>query len=447
MKKAFPFFIVALLLIVLLIYYRSAHVEKIVPPNLSAHTEQISFFHYFTGSLSGGIDDMVTAINDTSPERGVVTNGLDHEAFKTMIIASLDRQNPPELFSYWAGERVHQLALKDQLLPIDDLWKEQNLSAAFPPAIVESAVTYQGHKYLIPITQHIVVFFYNKKTFDDLQLSPPESWKEFLHICDKLQESGQIPLSLGAKERWPAQFWFDYLLLRTAGPQYRQELMQGNKSYTDDEVKKTYKIWAELLHQDYFNPNANQLDWAQATDLVRQRKAGMTLMGTWATQLFEAVPFKLRPGEDYDFFTFPIIDENIPYTSLGPVDGVVISQQSENHAFAKEVLTYFASQDAQQLMSAGSGSLSPSSAVPDRFYPPFKLRLKKEIERSKHWAFNYDLATWADIADRGMDSFNELIEFPDHYEKILHDLQNEVEDILLQKEQSSETEPTTSSKT
>jgi multiple sugar transport system substrate-binding protein/raffinose/stachyose/melibiose transport system substrate-binding protein len=48
---------------------------------------------------------------------------------------------------------------------------------------------------------------------------------------------------LGSRERWPAQFWFDYLLLRTAGPKYRAELMAGEKSYTDPEVVRVMEMW------------------------------------------------------------------------------------------------------------------------------------------------------------------------------------------------------------
>lgn len=370
---------------------------------------------------------MVATVNGINPDRTVIASGLDHEAFKTMILTSLDRGNPPELFSYWAGERVRQLVISDRLMPIDDLWSAEDLSASFPAAIIESAVTYNGKKYLLPITQHIVVFFYNKKIFDSMGLAPPRSWPDFLALCEVLRKKGVTPLALGARERWPAQFWFDYLLLRTAGPAYRQRLLRGEQSYTDNEVRHAYRIWSELLIKGFFNANANQLDWAEATELVREGKAAMTLMGTWATQRLEEEPFRLLPGQDYDFFPFPTITEGIPHVSVGPIDGIIISRNSENHAFAGEVLAYFAAQEAQKIMSTGSGALSPNTLIPDSFYSPFKQRLKKEIDRSDQWAFAYDLAAPPPIADKGMDSFNELIEFPSQYPAILQDLQRECE--------------------
>ena len=76
-------------------------------------------------------------------------------------------------------------------------------------------------------------------------------------------------------------------------------------------------------------------------------------------------------------------------------------------------------------MSIGSGALAPSLEVPLSFYSPFKKRMIEEIKSSKYWAFNYDLATPPRVAELGMDSFNELIEFPDQYEKILENVETE----------------------
>ncbi len=396
------------------------------PEQSVVNSEKVNFFHYFSGSLSGGIDDMVAKVNLDSNEYTILTSGLDHEAFKTMVPLSLERGTPPELFSYWAGERVQRLVDKNQLLAIDDLWDEENLTAGFGPAVVESAVIYNGKKYLLPITQHIVVFFYNKQLFTDLDITPPNSWAQFLSVCEQLLQQGIPPIALGARERWPAQFWFDYLLLRTAGPDFRTRLLNEKEPFTAQPVKTVYRMWSELIQAGYFNQDVDAADWAEATRLVKEGKAAMTLMGTWATQVFDEGSAPLVPGRDYDFFSFPRIEENVPNVALGPIDGIVISRESDNHEFAKKVLAYFASPDAQEIMSAGSGALAPSTAVPDSFYSPFKLRLKQEILRADQWAFAFDLSTRNEVAERGLDSFTELIAFPSQYLHILDDVQNQI---------------------
>ena len=195
--------------------------EQTPPP-----TKEISMYHYFSGTLDGGIREMVETVNEGKQEERVVANALNHEAFKSMIVETLQKGNPPELFTYWAGAKTQALVDRGRLEPLDDVWT--SVSSRFPKSIVDAASTYNNHKYLLPITQHLVVFFYNRSLFAEHNINIPTTWHEFLEICQLFKDQGIPANALGAKERWPAQFWFDYLLLRTAGPQYREELMKGS---------------------------------------------------------------------------------------------------------------------------------------------------------------------------------------------------------------------------
>lgn len=393
----------------------------------AAHpSHEINLYHYFSGPLGGGIEEMLGQINQGKESHQVTAHALDHEAFKSMIHSTIAGGNPPELFTFWAGARTQALVDNNQLEPFDELWESLDLSSKFPPAISNAASTYNGEKYLLPITQHIAVFFYNKNLFAKENLTPPSTWLEFIKLCQALKNKGIPAIALGAKERWPAQFWFDYLLLRTAGPEYREELMTGNSSYSDKQVTEVYRTWSEMLQWGFFNADANNLDWSEAVKLVCEGKAATTLMGTWAIQLFTGDECNFQAGVDFDYFTFPIIDKTVANSAVGPIDGIVLTKNSSNHAFAKKVITYFAETDAQKFMSSGSGSLAPNQLVPKEFYSPFKQKLLKEISNTSHWVFNYDLATPPDVAEHGMDSFNELIAFPEQYKEILKKLDEEV---------------------
>ncbi len=388
--------------------------------------KQISLFHYFSGSLSGGLTDMINTVNSRDPDKQVLAQALDHEAFKSMIHLTLAKGNPPELFTYWAGAKTQELVNQGKLEPLDDLWQAIPLNDQFNSPVTQAASTYNGKKYLLPISQHVVVFFYNKRLLHDQGLAAPSSWEELIQLAETLKSRKIIPFTLGAKERWPAQFWFDYLLLRTAGPTYRQQLMEGAAAYTDPEVQNVYILWGTLLQKGYFNANANDLDWSEATQTVCSGESAMTLMGSWAIQAFASKKCGLEEEDGFDFFAFPGINPDIPKVAVGPVDGIVLTKDSGNHAFAKTILRYFSERESQQELSVGSGGFAPSSQVPKTSYSSLRRRILAEIDSSVHWAFNYDLATAAGIADKGMDSFNELIAFPDQYAEILQHLQMEV---------------------
>lgn len=395
----------------------------------AAPPPKITFFHYFSGALSGGLSEMVATVNAGREDGQVVAQGLDHEAFKSMIHATLARGNPPELFSYWAGAKTQELVDGGHLLPLDDLWREAKLETRFSTAVANQATRYNGKRYLLPITQHFVVFFYNTKVFAEHALAPPTTWEELLRLAADLNSRGIDPFALGAKERWPAQFWFDYLLLRQAGPAYRQSLMVGEASYGDAQVEQAFATLSELVAKGYFNDDANDIDWTEALKLVCSGRAAMTLMGTWALPALAAEGCGLAEESGFDFFAFPQIDAAIPKVAVGPVDGIVLTRASTHQPLAKSLLGYFSEVDPQIKFSVGSGAFSPNALVPKVIYSPLKKRIEEEMVSAPEWAFNYDLATKPAIAEEGLDSFSELLAFPDQYLAILRHLHREIAEI------------------
>ncbi|MEW5816229.1 MAG: extracellular solute-binding protein, partial [Spirochaetota bacterium] len=324
--------------------------------------ERVTFFHYFSGTLAGGIDDLVNTFNKETPGYLLTHTPVDHEAFKTSIRVMLAGGNPPDLFAYWAGARVQFVVDSGRLAPIDDVFEANKLNDLFPPA-VQQGCTYSGHKYFMPLTQHFVAFFYNKAVFQKAGVTPPKTWDEFLAVCAKLKASGMVPIALGSRERWPAQFWLDYPLLKTAGPEYRAKLMNGTASYTDPEVVKAFELWKECLDKGYFNKSPNAYDWAEASTMVGKGEAAMTLMGTWFMQLDNQIGWKA--GKDYDFFPFPVVKAGVPDVAVGPIDGVVLPKDAKNPNAAKEVLGRLAAVGSQTQFNKGSGALAPNKNVPD----------------------------------------------------------------------------------
>jgi multiple sugar transport system substrate-binding protein/raffinose/stachyose/melibiose transport system substrate-binding protein len=379
--------------------------------------EKVTFFHYFSGTLSGGMDDLVGIFNKENSDYILTHTPVDHEAFKTSIMVMLSGGNPPDLFSYWAGARVQFIVDADRLEPIDDVYEKYGVSKLFSEA-VNSAATYNGHKYFLPLTQHYVAFFYNKDVFAKAGIDAvPETWDEFLGACEKIKAIGVAPIALGSKARWPAQFWFDYPLLRTAGPEYRAKLMAGEVSYTDPEVVEAFEMWKNVIDKGYFYPNANAYDYAEASVLVGTGEAGMTLMGSWIMQLDEQIGW--TPGEDYDFFPFPTVDSSVPDSAVGPFDGVVVAKDARNPEAAKMALVAMAQKGPMIAFNTGTGALAPNVNVPESMYNVLQLKIKDYCSVVPNWAFNYDLATPPPVADVGLDAFAKFIDSPADYMQIL----------------------------
>lgn len=387
-------------------------------PALAFSAEDVTFLHYFSGTLAGGIDDLVNTFNADNPQYSLTHTPVDHEAFKTSIRVMLSGGNPPDLFSYWAGARVQFIVDADRLEPIDDVFETNGLNTLFSEAVNQGA-TYSGHKYFLPLTVHYAAFFYNTAVFEKVGVTPPATWEEFLTVCEQLKAAGIVPIALGSRERWPAQFWLDYPLLRTAGPEYRAKLMAGEAAYTDPEVVKAFELWKDLLDKGYFNDTPNAYDWAEASTMVGIGEAAMTLMGTWFMQLDEQIDWKA--GEDYDFFPFPVVDAAVADCAVGPIDGVVLAKDAGAKEAGKAVLAKLAGVGPQTAFNTGSGALAPNKEVADTTYNALQLKVKALLATIPNWAFNYDLATPPPVADVGLDAFAKFIDSPGDYMSILEE--------------------------
>lgn len=376
---------------------------------------KLSVIHYFSDTLGKeAMAQILAGYGAANPGAEAVDNSAGHEDFKTQILVTLAGDNPPDVFSYWAGARTQFVVDGGRLAPIDEMWAANELDSVIPAGIAEGASTYGGSKYLIPIGYHYVGMFYNPAVMEAAGVTAmPTTWEELLAVAEQLKAAGVTPFALGSMNRWPAQFWFDYLMLRTAGPEYRARLMAGEASYTDPEVVAVMEQWKTLVDSGYFVENANAYDWTDAADQVANGQAAMTLMGTWITGYWNGN--NLVPGENYDFFPFPTITEGVPNAALGPVDGFVMTEGSQNKPQAEKLLLHLLDPQVQAGWAQAQGALAPSMKVDPAIYNVVMAKANDQVAGAEVFAFNYDLATTPPMAEGGLNMFAQFMNDPANF--------------------------------
>ena len=395
-----------------------------VGPIATAQAEgDVTISHYFTGELGLNAFNAGVSMFESATGYTLKNSPVGHEDFKTDILVRAAGGSLPDVFSYWAGARVQFVVDSESLTPIDEMWAREGLDNVVAPAVAASATMYNGNRYLVPFNYHYAGMFYNKSIMDQAGVTGmPQSWDEFIALCDKLLEMGITPIALGSKNRWPAQFWFDYLLLRTAGPEYRAALMNGSASYDDDEVKTAMAMWADLVAKGYFLPNANADTWTDASDKVARGDAAMTLMGTWIIGYWNGLG--LSPAADYDFFPFPTITEGVANSVVGPIDGLVISANVENLEGAESFLSFMMSNvEVQSNWTSTYGAISANVNVDPGIYNAVLQRAVATVAAADTFAFNYDLATPPPVAEVGLSMFSEFMDDPSRADEILANAQ------------------------
>jgi len=380
-----------------------------LPGVAAAQDDEITVMHYFDAALGGaGLQEILA---DFEAETGYTVNFVDvgHEDFKTGILVQLAGSNPPDAHNNWAGARTAFQVENGMLAPIDEMWAENGLDEQFGAGMIESAVTYDGQKYLLPFGFHIAPVFYSPQLFADNGVEIPTTWDELKGACETFSAAGVLPIALGTKDGWPAQFYFDYLLLRTAGAEYRAKLMAGEASYTDPEVVRAMELWKELFDAGCFADGAtvNSLSWTDAADQLINGEAAMDLHGSWF------MGYANDNGQvsevDYDFFEFPVIDEGVPSAVVGPVDGWVTAADAANHEGALAMLAFLSKPEAQLAWSKVQGNI-PTNITSDMSQVDNIIKRAAEVaENAETYNFNYDLTTPDAAAVVGLSMFQQFI--------------------------------------
>ena len=257
----------------------------------------VTLTHYFTGEFGLKIFNEQVAKFEADTGYTIKNSPIGHEDFKTDILVRAAGDSLPDVFSYWAGARTQFVVDSGSLHSIDEMWARDGLDSVVAKSVADSATMYNGKRYLVPFNYHYAGMFYNTQVLADAGVTDmPTTWDGFMALCETLKANGVTPIALGSKNRWPAQFWFDYLLLGTAGPDYRASLMNGSAAYDDAEVKAAMAMWKDLADKGYFAANANADSWTDASDKVARGDAAMTLMGTWITGYWNGLGAGGRKG-------------------------------------------------------------------------------------------------------------------------------------------------------
>ncbi|MFJ6070367.1 ABC transporter substrate-binding protein [Streptomyces sp. NPDC093065] len=279
---------------------------------------------------------------------GLSLNTVAAETFRTQLPTYLTSANPPDVYTWYPGSVADAYAKKDLLLDLGEVWESADLKR-YSKALDTLCTASSGKKVFVPTTYYWWGMFYRKSNFAKWGVSEPETWDDFLDLCDTLKGKGVDPIGLGAggNTAWVASAWFDYLDIRVNGAQYHRELLAGKHRFDDPQVHKVFDRWREIL--PYFDPDGTAVAFQDATTSLLNGRTGMMLIGTFFA---DAAPKDAL--DDIDFFRFPVIDPKVPLAEEAPTDGYFASARTGKRDAVLGVLRYLATAEAQEIYVKGS---------------------------------------------------------------------------------------------
>ncbi|MFA9405699.1 MAG: extracellular solute-binding protein [Anaerolineales bacterium] len=361
--------------------------------------------------------DAVQIFQEDHPDYEIVHSTVAHEDFKQAIRAYLTASTPPDVMTWFAGNRARFFIDNDQIMDISDVWESEGWNESYPKGF-QAMSTVDGKQYFLPTSWYWWAVYYRPSIFAELNLEPPETWEEFMEVNETLKENGITPLAIGTKYRWTAAAWFDYLNMRINGPQFHIDLMLCKESYDDPRVAKVFEYWGELLENGYFLEDAAAYSWSEALEPFIAGDAAMYLMGDF---IRDSLPDETEA--DLDFFRFPIIDPSVPIGEDAPTDGFFIAANSQHPEAAKEFLAYLGGVDYQTLFAEDLGRLPTNSGVDRTMFTAQQQKGMELIDGADFVAQFYDRDTTPELADEGMNAFMAFWDDPDSIADLLADLE------------------------
>lgn len=367
---------------------------------------------------------LVEIYEENNPDVDVELNITAHEDFKKAIRVWLSSDNPPDVFSWFAGNRAKYFVDKDLVMPFTDVWEEENLDDKIPTAF-RSISFFEDEAYFLPHSYYWWAIYYRESIFEKYDLEEPQTWEQLLEVGETLKENGITPFAIGTKFKWTAAGWFDYLNMRINGPEFHVDLMHGEVPFTDDRVAEVFKKWKYLIENDFFVEDAAAYSWQEGLQFMTQGDAAMYLMGQFIN---DAVSEDVQ--KDMNFFRFPIIDKNVPVGEDLPTDGFMIPAKAPNPELAKDFIAFLASVEGQRVFAEDMGRMVPNSDVPDEVYNEAALKGKEMIENTDALAQFYDRDMDPAMAGDTMDLLMEFWQYPDQYRTVMEKMEEIRQDFI-----------------
>lgn len=356
--------------------------------------------------------ELINDFRAENPDITVRVNEYDHEGYKSAIRNWLVT-SPPDVVFWFAGERMKYFVDRGLLEDVSDVWDNNNLHQDF--ASTRSSMSVDGKQYGVPATYYQWGMYYNADIFNELGLSEPRTWEEFMSVNETIKNAGYTPITIGTRFLWTTAGWFDYLNLRVNGLDFHMELMDGKVPYTDERVRKVFEYWRELVDNGYFIENHASYSWQEAQAPLLNGRAAMYLMGNFLTPSFPE-------GSNFDFFQFPIIDPSIGVYEDAPTDTVHIPARARNKDEARRFLEFVARPEVQTKLNLALNQLPTNarSEVGDDHFLQQGLQMLSNADGTAQF---YDRDTDPGLAAEGMKGFQEFMVNPDRLDRILNDLE------------------------
>jgi glucose/mannose transport system substrate-binding protein len=318
----------------------------------------VEVFSWWTGGgeaagLDAMIKDFAVKYPDVTFINSAIAGGAGTNA-RAVLASRLQAGDPPDSWQAHAGQEIiGTYVAADQIEPLNDLFEEEGWLQVMPATLIP-LISANGNIYSVPVNIHRAnVMWYNPALLEELGVSVPTTWDEFLASCEPIEAAGKICLAMGTT--WTAMHLMEVVMLGELGADGWSALWDGSGDWSSPDVTAALETFAELLQ--HTNTDAAGIDWQDASKLVGNGDAAFTIMGDWTDGYFSGDPagnnLGLVPGEGYGWAPPPGTDGVFQFLS----DSFVLAKGAPHPEATLDWLREAGSKSGQEAFNPVKGSI------------------------------------------------------------------------------------------
>lgn len=205
------------------------------------------------------------------------------EEYHTTLATGFKGGTSADLLHLRAYGNFEQFAAPGYLMPIEG--KVPELGSFSGPSLLGSTAVKDGKIYGVPYASQTLGIYYNTDIYEEVGLSEPETWDEFLSNCEKLKAAGYTAIANGTATGWMDEVMHGVICPNFYGANdFYEELVAGDTTFEDARYRTALEKLMELT--PYMPEGFAGIDYINSQMLFLNGIAVHFIGGSWENAYF-----------------------------------------------------------------------------------------------------------------------------------------------------------------
>ena len=260
----------------------------------------------------------------------------------TILKTRLIREDYPDIVGIGGDMNYSYFVDSDILADVSDYEGLKKIKPAYVDILEGLEFVPTEGTFGVPYVANAAGVLYNREMFQEHGWEIPETWDEFMTLCEDIKAAGIQPLYFGFKDTWTCLAPWNALAVDLAPADVCKQVNRGETTFTE-EYREISEKMLEMLAYGQDGPFA--YGYNDACTAFANGESAMYTIGSYAVPQIKSV----NPDMDIDSFVMPGSDDKDGNILNSGVDlQFCVTKECKNKEAAYEVLDFFLEHDSVQ---------------------------------------------------------------------------------------------------